>query len=732
MISMILATKLASVTLASLAPTASDQGWALTSDWLREHDQIELALESLLMEPCKTQEEKGEIALEVIALLRAAPVQADFARRVRLDLDLRVAELEGLDRLRVRLGLLEMDRRDALHGEVNRPKLEGVLREVELVHFDVADRLREVGASESRRWLESLDRRTALLQGLLHDDLGRSHETAGIHLRRAMLGDDEQVPDPLHAQMLRGSDGLEAAAALAKVSVRSGDLSLAGRLVDMLVAAHWPVHDASAIRSLLEALDESQRAAALSRWGSALPDGLLLELADLIPQGSPLSSRLHDRGLQDQLIQRLAKMDGAVPDVDWLIEARVLAERARRGHGDWATALEALNQPGQLPHDGARIDLGEALHQTGDHAGALAVLMSVAPGPDRARSDNLIYLALRAQVDAGELSAGVMEPVLRRICSRGEDAPMAISAALQLASLPSTSPQEAIALIERVPPGHALEGTGASLLEQVVWPHRDQGPSGARRVVHAARAVLELDLAQAPEAAGRLLDYLPKAQLSPPVTSALAKRAIDVIASSKGSAIAQAHAGAFHARQGDVAKATGAVLEAWRGGDRSSLLEQTTSALLQSADPLGERSTELASYLLGRSPMLMRKAELTPAQRRVLVHWARHMLQAQAMSSELLEHAAGLDVLQAAGLVQLARRAGEQARWPLAVDAWRRAAQLDEASSGRWSLEQARALSHFDSASAIQLARQLAVLHVNDPVGQEAKVLADQLEAKTP
>ena len=101
------------------------------------------------------------------------------------------------------------------------------------------------------------------------------------------------------------------------------------------------------------------------------------------------------------------------------------------------------------------------------------------------------------------------------------------------------------------------------------------------------------------------------------------------------------------------------------------------------------------------------------------------------MTSAAMEHAAALDVLDQDGLMLLGQTASELGRWPVAVRAWGRAADLGGVSGGNCKLEQARSLAHINVASARDLARQLAVLHAGTALGDAAQGVADSLDRQS-
>ena len=718
--------------------------WASTAQWLDAMACPTLAVEAMLVSPPHDADDRAIVAEGLMGAIASASPGDAAAVRARIELLQLLSGLDSMDAHRAKLVLLADDRAAAVQAQGSRRRdlLRGALQAAQVMRHDLDADLKLATDISSRRTLEAFGRRVGLLNGLIQVDLQERPADAASALRAALL--DGIDPGPQGVQgipnvMLESVDGAWAALALAQLDLQQGNVNGAQAWVDRLIEVRSSVlrqAGSQLVQDVLLAMPADIRGDVLAQWDQGLHVDTLLSILSNAPalDGHVLRA-LESRSVRSRVIETLAAANRPLPTGSQRVAAHAAFRRAERGALTFDAAKGFIDAALAIHGEDAQLQvaLARVLAASGKHSESVDVALSVPAGEHKAQADAVAMFAILqvAPQDAANPNDAVLIVLLERMAARRPQAPLRHEAALRLATLPSTEDDVAMALLGSIPQDHVLQPLVIRQREVVAWRSWRRTGGGAATSLMASRAVLDLEGPDAAAAAQRLLAVVRHTNLDAMRMQVVATRAVEAIANEHGPAAGRGAAAAFELASGEIELALQTLQGAWAQELRDPRLIEVARDVLATRTPLGPAADALASRVLGRSPMAFRVDEVTADARVVLRHWARHLAGSGVMTSAAMEHAAALDVLDQDGLMLLGQAASELGRWPVAVRAWGRAADLGGVSGGNCKLEQARSLAHINVASARDLARQLAVLHAGTALGDAAQGVADSLDRQS-
>jgi len=711
------------------------EGWAPTVHWLQSIDRGDLALEAALLEAQDahaSRVEQTDLVAHLAGVLDTYPSGNATRLRAELELRSRLATLPWLLQQEARVALLAGGREDALHaahGDRN-ALLAGSVRTAASIRKDLSNALSQATSHTQRRRLEALLRRTALLEGSLLVDLGRSDAQVLALLHTAILGSpdaDANSVQSMPSGVLSQLDAAWAAEALVRLELRRGNVAAATHWVERLLSVDSPVLERTSRNVLVELLNALPVAVAqvhLQDWSEGLTDAAALAvLGAMVEHDAVLLGQL--AGVSD-VRHTLARAQRPLPASNSAAVAMAAFDRALESRAPWfmvrARLLEVLPDADQ--RSATRLALGRACLECGLPDEALAVLLAMPDDGWKAQADALALIAATRRDEQG--AASLPLALLERMVERGSMGPGWSDACVRLAAHSMTTAKRADALLQGIDTAGA-----AAVREDRAWAAWQAAVVDTAQRSASAAAVVEAAAWRLPNAAaaGRLMAALPEAQLPQARRGMLLERALQAIELEYGSAAEASQRAHWLLSSGAASQALLVLREAWAAGQSSEALDSVALALLSHYEPLGSSMTEVAGRLLQKSPLSLTVGETTDAvHRSMLSGWAWHVLADPTLDVAVLRHIAALQVLSQSGQVQLARRASRVQAWSLAADAWARAAAFGGPQAANARVEQARMLAFVDPAAAIELAAQLRVLLAGTPEGDAAEALWQQLK----
>ncbi len=717
--------------------------WVRTAQWLDSMACPNLGVEALLVSPPHDVNDRAIVAEGLMGAIASASPGDAGAVRARIELLQLLSGLDVIEAHRAKLVLLADDRATALlaEGSNRRDLLRGALQSAQVMRHDLDADLKVATDSSTRRKLEALHRRVGLLRGLIQIYLQEQPAAAASALRAALVDGVDPGPDSIEdipSVMLESVDGAWAALALATLDLQQGNVNGAQAWADRLIEVRSPVlkqAGAALVQDVLLAMPQEIRDDVLAQWESRLHVDTLLSMLSSAPAlDVHVLLALQGRGVNTRVIETLDLADRPLPTGGQSVAAHAALGRAQRGVLTYEAAKgfidAAIAIDGEDPQ--LQLVLARVLAGAGKHSASLDVARAIPAGEHKAQADAVAMVAM-LQVAPSDVLAPrdpSFSVLLERMAARSPQAPLRHEAALRLAALPSTQDDVAIALLASIPQDNVLQPFVIRQREVVAWSMWQRSGRGALASAMASHAVLNLDGPDAAAAAERLFAVLLYAQLDPMRMQVMATRAAEAIADAHGPAAGRGATAAFELALGNTELALQTLQGAWARGLRDQRLIHVARDVLATPSPLGSAADALASRVLGRSPMACRVDEVTAEDQIILRHWARHLAGSGEMTGVAMEHAAALDVLDQGGLMLLGQAASERARWPVAIRAWGRAADLGGVLAGECKLEQARSLAHVDVEAARDLAQQLAVLHAGSALGTAAKGVVASLNGQ--